>query len=253
MKRKHLAFAIIFATAAAAAAGSCDEGRSHIFEVPPLWLSPVALDSSVAIVSTNFEKAFLISYDLDKDEPVVTTERVGHDPTLAEASLGGSKLFVICHGAREGEVRREDAEEESLHVIDVESGDHDLYVLGNPFTGLAESAGGRWLIVYFRSEVPGNNPNLMALVDLEAEPSDANPFIRGVRSDGVLRSLVRRGLVEAIGRAETVGRPILFGTTFEFLQQFGLKELRDLPARDELSGGLQQRESAQAEEKAEQA
>ena len=53
--------------------------------------------------------------------------------------------------------------------------------------------------------------------------------IRGVHSDGVLRSLVRRGLIEQVGRAETVGRPILFGTTFEFLQQFGLQRLEDLP------------------------
>jgi segregation and condensation protein B len=75
--------------------------------------------------------------------------------------------------------------------------------------------------------------------------------IRGVRSDGVLRSLVRRGLVEATGRAETVGRPILFGTTFEFLQQFGLESLSDLPSRDELSGALTERESSQASEETE--
>ena len=76
--------------------------------------------------------------------------------------------------------------------------------------------------------------------------------IRGVRSDGVLRSLVRRGLIEAIRRAETVGRPILFGTTFEFLQQFGLKGLEDLPARDELCSSLLQREDDQTEQEAEQ-
>jgi segregation and condensation protein B len=66
--------------------------------------------------------------------------------------------------------------------------------------------------------------------------------IRGVRSDGVLRSLVRRELIEPIGRAETVGRPILFGTTFEFLQQFGLHGLGDLPAWEELSSSLEERE-----------
>lgn len=69
--------------------------------------------------------------------------------------------------------------------------------------------------------------------------------IRGVRSDGVLRSLVRRGLLEATGRAEAVGRPILFGTTFEFLQQFGLEALGDLPAWQELSSALETREDSQ--------
>jgi len=65
--------------------------------------------------------------------------------------------------------------------------------------------------------------------------------IRGVRSDGILSSLVRRGLLEAVGRAETVGRPILFGTTFEFLQQFGLQNLHELPNWEELDGALQER------------
>ena len=67
--------------------------------------------------------------------------------------------------------------------------------------------------------------------------------IRGVNSDSVLRSLVRRGLLEEVGRAETVGRPILYGTTFEFLQQFGLQNLRELPNWQDLEGALQERES----------
>jgi segregation and condensation protein B len=70
--------------------------------------------------------------------------------------------------------------------------------------------------------------------------------IRGVHSDGVLRSLVRRGLIEQVGRAETVGRPILFGTTFEFLQQFGLQRLEDLPDWESL--GKELGELLQAEE-----
>lgn len=53
--------------------------------------------------------------------------------------------------------------------------------------------------------------------------------IRGVNSDSVLRTLVGRGLVEEVGRLESVGHPVLLGTTFEFLQYFGLNELSDLP------------------------
>lgn len=56
--------------------------------------------------------------------------------------------------------------------------------------------------------------------------------IRGVNCDGVLRTLVSRGLVEEVGRLEQAGRPILYGTTFEFLQYFGLKSLDDLPPLD---------------------
>jgi segregation and condensation protein B len=53
--------------------------------------------------------------------------------------------------------------------------------------------------------------------------------IRGVNSDSVLRTLSSVGLIEEVGRAMTVGRPVLYGTTFEFLQHFGLSSLEDLP------------------------
>jgi segregation and condensation protein B len=68
--------------------------------------------------------------------------------------------------------------------------------------------------------------------------------IRGVNSDSVLRTLVRRGLLEQVGRTETVGHPILYGTTFEFLQQFGLQDVRDLPDLQELDRTLRDRETA---------
>ncbi|WP_151755848.1 SMC-Scp complex subunit ScpB [Dictyobacter vulcani] len=53
--------------------------------------------------------------------------------------------------------------------------------------------------------------------------------IRGVNSDRALISLLQQGLVEEIGRAPTVGRPALFATTTDFLQQFGLTSLQELP------------------------
>jgi len=57
--------------------------------------------------------------------------------------------------------------------------------------------------------------------------------IRGVSSDSVLRTLLSVGLIEDLGRAPSVGRPILYGTTFEFLQHFGLRSMDELPALDE--------------------
>lgn len=53
--------------------------------------------------------------------------------------------------------------------------------------------------------------------------------IRGVSSDGVLKSLLSKGLIQENGRAEGPGRPILFETTAEFLQHFGLTSLEELP------------------------
>lgn len=58
--------------------------------------------------------------------------------------------------------------------------------------------------------------------------------IRGVSVDGVMQTLVERGLVEQTGRAEVVGRPMTYGTTPLFLEYFGLPSIEDLPAADEL-------------------
>ena len=53
--------------------------------------------------------------------------------------------------------------------------------------------------------------------------------IRGVNSDGALRTLLSKGLIEEVGRMETPGRPILYGSTPEFLQHFGLSIIEELP------------------------
>lgn len=58
--------------------------------------------------------------------------------------------------------------------------------------------------------------------------------IRGVNSDSVLRTLINRGLIEEQGRLEQAGRPIIYGTTFDFLQQFGLSSLDQLPPLQEM-------------------
>lgn len=53
--------------------------------------------------------------------------------------------------------------------------------------------------------------------------------IRGVKADHALHSLVAKGLIQEVGRAEAIGRPILYGTTKLFLDYFGLNSLKDLP------------------------
>lgn len=58
--------------------------------------------------------------------------------------------------------------------------------------------------------------------------------IRGVAVDGVMATLLDRGLVENAGRAEVVGRPMQYKTTPQFLEYFGLRSLDELPSADEL-------------------
>ena len=62
--------------------------------------------------------------------------------------------------------------------------------------------------------------------------------IRGVAVGGVLKSLHDRGLIEVTGRAEGLGRPLLYGTTPAFLEQFALRHLEELPRADELAIAL---------------
>ncbi|SEB65843.1 SMC-Scp complex subunit ScpB [Paenibacillus sp. GP183] len=60
--------------------------------------------------------------------------------------------------------------------------------------------------------------------------------IRGVKSDRALHTLVSKDLIEETGRAEAVGRPILYGTTKQFLDYFGLSSLRELPESSSIQG-----------------
>lgn len=59
--------------------------------------------------------------------------------------------------------------------------------------------------------------------------------IRGVSADRALATLQSRELIRELGRLEAVGRPILYGTTFEFLEHFGLHSVAELPALEEMS------------------
>jgi len=58
--------------------------------------------------------------------------------------------------------------------------------------------------------------------------------LRGVNSDGVVKSLLEKRLIKILGKKEVPGKPLLYGTSREFLQFFGLKDLSELPTLKEL-------------------
>jgi segregation and condensation protein B len=66
-------------------------------------------------------------------------------------------------------------------------------------------------------------------------------YIRGVGASGVIRSLQDRRLIDVVGRAEGLGRPLLYGTTSFFLEHFGFKSLQDLPRAEDLPVVLRER------------
>lgn len=100
-----------------------------------------------------------------------------------------------------------------------------------------------WLRRFF--EVSGASKLSMAALETLAIVAYRQPVtgpeiqeLRGVNPAGVLGTLLERHLVRIAGRKEVVGRPFLYCTTREFLIQFGLKSLRDLPPLEELEETL---------------
>ncbi len=62
--------------------------------------------------------------------------------------------------------------------------------------------------------------------------------IRGIKCDRVIEGLTKKNLVAEVGRSNAVGRPILYGTTDEFLKQFGFETLKELPSIEDIEGVL---------------
>ena len=71
--------------------------------------------------------------------------------------------------------------------------------------------------------------------------------IRGVKCDYSLQSLLAKGLIRETGRKDTIGRPILFGTTDKFLSHFGLEDLDRLPPLPEMKNGNESGEETEEE------
>lgn len=59
---------------------------------------------------------------------------------------------------------------------------------------------------------------------------------RGIKCDRVIEGLSKKGLVKALGRSDAVGRPVLYGTTEEFLKNFGFSSLKELPDIENIEG-----------------
>jgi len=71
--------------------------------------------------------------------------------------------------------------------------------------------------------------------------------IRGVDSGGVLKTLLTQAMIRILGRKEAPGRPILYGTTREFLEYFGLRDLESLPTLEEVAELLEESVDAETE------
>lgn len=62
--------------------------------------------------------------------------------------------------------------------------------------------------------------------------------IRGIKCDRVIEGLVKKDLIEEVGRSDSIGRPILYGTTDAFLKNFGFSSIKELPEIEDIEGAL---------------
>lgn len=97
-----------------------------------------------------------------------------------------------------------------------------------------------WIRKVFASSIPKrlsqSSLETLAIVSYKQPIIKAEiEAIRGVNSDGVVKTLLERRLIKILGRKEAPGRPLMYGTTSEFLQQFGLKDLSELPTLKEFA------------------
>ncbi len=159
--------------------------------------------------------------------------------------IGVGKLTSVIQGAGPREIRKyvEDLNEDylrggrSFKIIDVAGG----------FQFMVHPDFAPWVRRLFREKAPSRfsqaSLETLAIVAFKQPVTKAEvEHVRGVAADGVLRLLLEKGFLRIAGRAEGVGRPLLYGTTRGFLKHFGLKTLSDLPKLTELEELLKEAE-----------
>jgi len=164
-------------------------------------------------------------------ESVIEAVLFASDEPLSEARLAD----IVEIGAKQ--IRR--------HIEDL----NDKYKANNSAFRIEQIAGGyqmltlsvynHWLqkLLHVRSEGKLSSAALetLAIIAYKQPVMRADiEAVRGVAVGEVVRGLMYKGLVKIVGRAEVLGRPMLYGTTRKFLEVFGLNSLKDLPRVEEL-------------------
>lgn len=198
------------------------------------------------------------------DDPSGQTP-TGDRPTTEEAAAGGARELAPAEDGRPGEALTE-AQLEALlfvaerpltrrelmsitgasrEVLDARLGDLEVSLAGRGLRLLATGdrvvlgtapEAGALIARYVGSDAIRLSPASLETLAIVAyrQPVTRSVIerIRGVDSDYTIRTLVHRRLVVELGRADAPGRPILFGTGFEFLERFGIVSLEELPPLD---------------------
>ncbi len=155
----------------------------------------------------------------------------------ADEPLAPRKLAAVC-GLPDGtEARRLVRKLQSLYVADGTA--FQVEELAGGFQLLTRPAFHPWLARLRRTGTelrlsPAARETLAIVAYRQPIMRADIEAIRGVQCSDVLRQLMEKGLVRIAGRHDSLGRPVLYGTTKKFLQVFGLKSLKELPQAEQL-------------------
>ncbi len=180
-------------------------------------------------------------------------------PQVLEALIFASPKPLTVGEMRAALKSAAESTEEPLAATLARCGEQDIlnslgalaagYRQGDRSFELTETAAGWQLITtaasapWVRQLFPENRPARLSAPALETLaiiayrqplPRSEVEAVRGVDAGGVVQTLLDRGLVRIAGRAELPGRPLLYATTPLFLEHFGLKDVKELPAFEEL-------------------
>lgn len=189
----------------------------------------------------------------------IKTEPSRSKPHIVEALIFGSdepltlrQIISILSSTESGELRMRITEDEVLGIIRllnqqyVETGRafRIIHVAGGyQFATMLEYAD--WLGKMYKEKAKRrlSRSALETLAVIAYKQPVTKPeieAIRGVSADYVISSLLERGLITIVGRAATPGRPLLYGTTQDFLKHFGINDISELPKPREIDEILQQ-------------
>ncbi len=190
------------------------------------------------------------SYDIN---PVASDEDARNQGILeamlmaADRPLGASQIASMLDGLRPGDVR--------AHVDDLNEQygrtgrSFKISEIAGGFQFMVHSEYGAWIRRLLKEKAPVRLSSAaletLAIIVFKQPVMKAEvEHIRGVSVDGVVRHLLEKGLIRIAGRSDAPGRPLLYGTTRDFLKHFGLKTLSDLPKVRELDELLNEKAAA---------
>jgi segregation and condensation protein B len=151
---------------------------------------------------------------------------------IADEPLPARRLAKAAGLADAAEARRAIRRLQELHDLDGSA--FQVEELAGGFQLLTRPQFHRWLVRWRSSSeelrLSGAAKETLAIVAYRQPIMRADiEAVRGVQCAETLRLLMEKGLVRIAGRHDSLGRPVLYGTTKKFLQVFGLKTLKDLP------------------------